>query len=117
VSGINELITIYGRDEEFRRDLKALPFLKFPSHWYVQIIGPFAGAAIRFRVSLHPDGKDDVSIYADFHERLGFFGMPHWELYPDVEDNNARFALAEVNELFDAIEKSLKKGASNDQSE
>lgn len=80
------------------------PKLKFPSDWEVQIIPPFCGALMRFIA--HKGGKS-VSVYADYNEALGFYGEPHWEIYPDVDDENVRFALADTEEMLAAVDASL----------
>ena len=105
-----KLEILYGRDKEFREDFDTLPFIQFPPHWFVKVIGPFGGASIRFLVNLKADIKNSVSVYADLHERLGHFGGdPHWEIYPDIDDNNSRIPIADTDELIKQIEMSLKK--------
>ena len=104
-----KLDILYGRDDEFREDMESIPFIKFPPHWYIKPIGPFCGASVRFLVTLDPNKKECISVYADLYDRLGFFGVPHWEIYPDDEGNNSRFKLNDTAYLISAIEKALLK--------
>lgn len=105
---IEDFKIIYGRDKEFREDFETIPFIKFPAKWYVKPVGPFGGATARFLVTLNPDSKKIVSIYADFHERLGFYGEPHWEVYPDETGDNSRCAISDTKTLIKLIKSGLK---------
>lgn len=78
-----------------------MPFINFPSDWLIQIIPPFGGAMVRFRVIL-PDGRRK-SVYADFYDNLGYYGSPYWEIYP-VDDDIARCPIEAVAELLIMIE-------------
>lgn len=82
-----------------------IPLLRFKSTWEVQVIPPSVGAVVRFAVYKN---KKRVSVYLDCYENLGYFGGPHWEIYPDHKGNNARFAMLETDALLKAIEKALK---------
>jgi hypothetical protein len=95
------------RLENWRGVIDEMPFLTFPKGWEIQVIPPFAGAVARFVVR---KGEARVSVYADFYERLGCWAEPHWEIYPDADDNNARFSIAtETERMLEAIGKSLAK--------
>lgn len=93
---------------EWRRWCKEIPFLNFDKDWSVQVIPPFAGAVVRFVVKKKRSTKT-VSVYMDGYENLGYFGEPHWEIYPDDEGNNARFALNDTKNLLKAIKRSLEE--------
>ena len=96
----------------YKKSLKldglTIPWLWFPSWAEVQVIYPFAGAAARFVVRHKNNPKEYVSVYMDTVENLGYFGEPHWEAYP-INNNNVRFALADVHGLMYAIKKQLEK--------
>lgn len=94
------------RDEEWIKIIQQIPSLRFPASWSIQIIPPFCGAIARFIVT---KGDARVSVYADFYEVLGFFGGPHWEIYPDASGENERFAIAETGPLISEIGKSLAR--------
>ena len=76
------------QEEDWRGWIDKIPFIKFPRSWMVQVIPPFAGALVRFRIK-RKDSKHFVSVYLDGFENLGFHaGTPYWEVYPiggDVE--------------------------------
>jgi len=91
--------------EDWRPICDKIPFIKFPSDWEVKVIPPFAGAVARFLVK---KGNKTVSVYCDWYERLGFFGAPHWEIYPNKSDDNERFAVDDVAALLEAIGLSLE---------
>lgn len=88
------------KDEKWRASVREFPFIQFPEGWLVQCIPPFSGAYARFRVQL-PCGKKK-SIYADFEERLGYFGEPYWEVYPYLGDVG-RCAIKDVDDLLAMI--------------
>lgn len=83
----------------------AMPWIKFPAEWEVRIIPPFAGATARFCVRL-PDGEE-VSVYADHFNALGFYGgfdkpKPYWEVYP-YRGDTGRCDIDDIRELLDMI--------------
>lgn len=94
------------QSEKWHDIVGKMPKLKFYFDWEITIIPPFAGAVARFIVN-----KDNarVSVYCDWYERLGSFGEPHWEIYPDANDDNATFSLNDTDELMRAIADSLEK--------
>lgn len=98
--------TILERDEKWAEIINLMPKLKFKNEWDVTIIPPFNGVVARFLVYY---GKGSVSVYCDWYEKLGFFGGPHWEIYPDTDEENWRCALNETTKLMAAIEASLNK--------
>lgn len=82
-----------------------MPFLRFPESWEVAVIPPFAGAMARFLVRRR---EANVSVYADFYNRLGYMGAPYWEAYPGADlEGVDRFMLNETDELLAGIEASL----------
>jgi len=79
---------------------KEIPYMSFPNNWKVQIIPPFGGAMIRFRVK---HGEGDISVYLDVADRLGYFGSPYWEIYPYGGDIY-RVPMNDVDELLMRIQ-------------
>ena len=96
----------FGKLYEWDKWCKEIPRLKFKPSWEVQIIPPFAGAVVRFVVY-----KSDkfVSVYLDCYDNLGHFSAPHWEIYPDRDDNNLRFEMNDTENLIKAINTSFNK--------
>ncbi|MBB6424912.1 hypothetical protein [Sphingopyxis sp. JAI128] len=94
------------RAENWDEAIKAMPALHFPKSWAVTIIPPFCGAMARFLVE---KGSARVSVYADFNEALGYYGGPHWEIYPGVSGENERFDISDSETLLSEIGKSLRK--------
>jgi len=88
---------------ETRKWVDEIPFIKFSSEWEIQIIPPFTGATVRFRVK---KGDAQVSIYLDCYDKLGYFGSPYWEVYPH-EGDTFRCGINETDELLQAIQESL----------
>lgn len=93
-----------------------IPSIQFPPTWKIQIIPPFSGAVVRFvvrpeTISSFKDAIENdiyVSVYLDCYNNLGFFGEPYWEIYPDKNDENSRFKMADIKNLLKAIDQSLK---------
>ena len=89
-------------DEAFetREWIGKIPVIKFPPQWEVQIIPPFGGALVRFRIN------DKVSVYLDGYDLLGIEGKPYWEVYPHEEDV-FRCDMSDVDGLLRAINESI----------
>lgn len=94
------------RNENWREWLDKIPYLKFDKDWSVQVIPPFAGALIRFRVK---KGKADISVYLDVNQSLGFCDKPYWEIYPHHHGDAYRCYMEETDKLLRAIRTSIKK--------
>lgn len=92
---------------EWPKWIKEIPFIKFPASWEVKVIPPKACAVVRFLV--RKNNSEIISIYLDCYEELGYFGEPHWEIYPDKDGNNSRFAMNDIGGLLKAIAASLRK--------
>ena len=95
--------------EKWNNIIRQIPALNFSENWLVKVIPPFGGAVARFQVRHKDNEKAYVSVYCDWYERLGYFGAPHWEIYPNIEDMNERFALNDTEELMKAIHASIDK--------
>lgn len=93
----------YKYDEvmESRKWMQEIPYIKFPEHWKVKITPPYAGAVIRFRVIVD-EKNEDVSIYLDCYDRLGYFGEPYWEVYP-YKNDVGRCAMSDIATLIEMI--------------
>ena len=89
--------------ENWRDCMCKIPALPVKSDWLIQLLPPFGGAMARMRVG---KGKASVSVYADFHDRLGCMGHPYWEIYP-YQGDTFRCDIGEADELVAAIEQSL----------
>lgn len=90
---------------EWQKWSKEIPFIQFPADWQIRIIPPLTGAIVRFLVNV-PGKPDRVSVYLDCYDVLGYFGEPHWEVYPvptSDGDNNERCAMNDVNTLLELI--------------
>lgn len=93
------------KTEEWRKIGDGMPYLEIPDGLMIKVIPPFAGAMARFIIS---NGVDDISVYYDAYENLGYMGEPYWEAYP-IGDDVGRFLKDETKELMDAIVKELSK--------
>ncbi len=93
------------KDNEWDKWLEEIPFIKWPRNWMVKGVPPFAGAVIRYRVKLE-GMQDEVSIYLDCYDRLGFYRAPYWEVYP-YNDDIFRCGINEIDVLLKAIKQSL----------
>ena len=100
-----QIINEYEEQMEHRKWDKEIPYINFPSDWFVKIIPPFAGAVVRFRVK---KGNIDVSVYLDCYDRLGSVGSPYWEVYPHFDDT-FRCPMNDTESLILAISESLSQ--------
>ena len=98
-----ELISKYDQMMGHMKWAQEIPYISFPSDWEVQIIPPFLGALIRFRVK---KGKAEVSIYLDCYNNLGSCGSPYWEVYP-YEEDVFRCDMLDTESLLRAIGESI----------
>lgn len=90
--------------EEWRKICKDIPSLHFKPEWEVKIIPPFGGAVARFTVHCN---KKHVSVYLDWHGRLGCMNGPYYELYP-FDGDVKRYYLNETEELIKDIDSVLE---------
>ena len=95
----------YDRYMETREKLDIIPFIKFPEDWEIQVIPPFGGATVRFRVR---KGKAIVSIFLDCYEKLAVMGAPYWEVYPHDGDI-FRCEMNSIHKLLLAIHQSISQ--------
>ncbi len=102
---MNQLIaeSLIEEKHEWRRWMREIPAIHFPTDWAVTIIPPFGGAVVRFRVN------DKVSVYLDCYDRIGCVGHPYWEIYPDKEGDTDRFSMNDVEELLEGIRLALER--------
>ena len=91
--------------EKWLEWLDKIPPIRFPRGWQVQVIPPFHGAAVRFRVK---KGEKYISVYLDTYNRLGYMDGPYWEVYP-VDGDVERCYMNEVEELVKIISKALRQ--------
>ena len=103
-------IQIVGKEEN--RVVDKIPFIKFPSTWYVKIIPPFSGATVRFLINKTGDCSSYVSVYLDCWDILGCVGKPYWEVYP-VDGDVERCFIHETDELISIISKALLQISNN----
>lgn len=98
-------------EENWRDYVKNAPYINFPSEWDIQIIPPFGGAIMRFRVRYK---GHEISVYADYHQSLGYYSneegieTPYWEIYPYMNDTY-RCAINDTKKLIKKIEVSFNK--------
>jgi hypothetical protein len=96
-------------EEKWRDYVKSAPYINFPSKWDIQIIPPFAGAIMRFKVRYQ---DQEISVYADYHQSLGYFSnregieIPYWEIYPYFDDTY-RCEISDTKTLIKKIKESL----------
>ncbi len=103
----------YQNEFEHTKWIEKIPYISFPSEWQVQVIPPFGGAIVRFRIK-HPN-ENYVSVYLDGYDLLGIYYTeengfePYWEICP-YEDDVYRCKMNDTNELLEAIKYSLEVG-------
>ena len=79
----NERYTVENQ-EDWRGACNRIPFISFRKGWKIKPIPAFGGAIVRFLVTV-PHVKDQISVYLDWNNNLGFYGdpaQPYWEVYP-----------------------------------
>lgn len=114
-----ELKVPYKLQDVWYKRAEQIPWLSFPASWEVKVIPPVTGATIRFRVRKRKDDWSTneargVSVYLDFDHALGYFGVdmdkpePYWEIYPAIDGDIRRFAMADVEALLGAIALALE---------
>jgi len=86
---------------------KDIPFIRFPRGYEVKVIPTFGGALVRFLVK-KKDSDKKISVYLDCYEMLGLWSKPHWEIYPDRDGNNTRYAMEDVDALLGGIALALE---------
>ena len=109
-----EAITFYDQVMQPREWIAKIPSLQFPNDWVINIVPPFAGALVRFGVSL--EGTSEyVSVYLDVYSILGATETPYWEVY--IQDNPnfpSRCAMEDTESLMELIQQALSEGSPGD---
>jgi hypothetical protein len=97
---------------EWRKWCKEIPFINFPPNFLIQVVPPFGGAVIRFRVNHKKYPDKQISVYLDCYDMLGGMEGPYWEIYPAAGGDVNRCSMNETEELIKAIQESFD--ANND---
>lgn len=111
---LDELIIPYvqiGEKLQFREWSEKLPWIKWPSEYYVKSIPNCGGSFVRYLVSLNPfDEKPRVvSIYLDCIGALGFMPWPYWEVFDGEETYRCKWDNIEgKNGLLELVKEALK---------
>jgi hypothetical protein len=95
-------------NENWREWTNAIPFLSFPTVWRVQVIPPFGGAMVRFRVTRATNPVNAVSIYLDVYNTLGSYDGPYWEVCP-YKGNVGRCSMHDTEKLIEMIKVGLRE--------
>jgi len=96
------------KEFEYQKWIEEIPFFSLPEDFMIQVIPPFNGAVVRFRIAHKNSPNKYISVYLDCYDLLGIFGEPYWEAYPIGEDVH-RVPLKDINELIEIIINELKK--------
>lgn len=91
---------------EWRKWMKEIPYIQFPSDLKVKAIPAFGGAIIRYQVA-DLEEKASVSIYLDCYDILGLVGEPYWEIYPHDGDTY-RVLMNDTEELVLRIKEAIE---------
>lgn len=105
----------FAKHFEWMKWSKEIPYIQFPSHWFVKIIPPFRKAIVRFWIRKDSNlEKQPVSVYLDCYNYLGFFdvdekgnAVPYWEIYPSSDGDPARYPMDDIPGLIQGIEEAL----------
>jgi hypothetical protein len=98
----------YDRKMDTRNIGLNIPYINFPSDWFIRISPPFGGANIRFNIKKFEDSNKNVSVYLDCFSHLACYGEPYWEIYP-YEGSVYRCDINDVSSLIEAIAHSLSE--------
>jgi hypothetical protein len=101
----NELSHEISRVHEYRKWTKEIPFIEFPKKYKIKIIPPFGGAIVRFIIK---NNKNEVSVYLDCYNNVGYWDGPYWEIYPNKDSEEERYDMNDIEGLLKGIELSLK---------
>lgn len=91
---------------EKRDSICDMPWFSLPPGYSFKVTFPFNGAAARFRVRKDSNPDNDVSVYYDTKDVLGFMGAPYWEACP-IGDDVARYLRGEEAQMIKDIIKQL----------
>ena len=102
---IMQMENMLANEKEYHKWQEEIPNISFPSDWEIRIIPPFGGAIVRF---LAIKGDRQVSVYLDCYDRLGIYGSPYWEIYPNTSGDVDRLSMNDVDGLLQGIKESLE---------
>ena len=95
------------REREYTRWCSEIPHIQFPAAWEVQVIPPYYGAVVRFRVR-NKRGKE-ISVYLDCYDALGCYGSPYWEIFPAADNDIARYPMGDTAGLLKGLKASMRR--------
>lgn len=102
--------------EKWREVADHIPFVDIRQGYSIQIVPPFGGAMIRFRIR-HKQSLSEYSVYYDTQDALGIVGKAYYEVYPIDGDVFRSFHLEEIlikiyeqNESIEVLRKELPEG-------
>lgn len=98
-----ELSSKYSVGFEHEKWMGEIPTIDFGPYLLVKPVPPFAGAVVRFFVYDRTSPEEQISVYLDCYNMLGFYRQPYWEAYP-VEGDTFRVPMASVSELVRKLE-------------
>jgi hypothetical protein len=94
---VNSMRMIIDSLEDVDKWMRKIPHIHFKEDWAVKALPGTFGAMSRIWIN------QDVSIYLDVFDRLGFVGQPYWEIYDGKETN--RFLMNDIEGLLECINK------------
>lgn len=98
---------------EWKKWAKDIPSIKFPPHWNIKIIPPFAGAMCRFTVK-RDNSENIISVYLDCYDTLGIMEEPYWEIHPSSDGDCQRFLMNDIEGLLQGISEALGEVSEGD---
>jgi hypothetical protein len=96
---VNSMRMIIDSLDKVDQWMRAIPPIHFKEEWAVRSLPGTFGAMSRIWIN------NDVSIYLDVYDRLGFMGQPYWEIYDGRE--TIRFPMNDVNGLLECINRAV----------
>lgn len=83
------------RDEKWGEHCYDMPFIALRVGYEIQVIAPFAGALLRFRIK-HLESDKQISVYYDINDALGIVGVPYYEAYAINGDTIREFDIEKI---------------------
>lgn len=80
-----------------------IPYINFPTHWWVQVVYPEYGSMAQFYVKSHESSVGAIGILLDCHNHFGGGDDAYWSVSAPDLAKYYQFPLYQIREMVEKI--------------